>query len=124
MKKRIYAGTFIHTPTLGSLAVLEDARVGVSEEGVIEWIERRERGGKEQGRAEGAEKRVVVEGRKWGGGEMEGVEVEEEGVGDGWGWYFPGFVGRFFHFFSFSLFLFSFLRMAFFEAGVWCGVGF
>ncbi len=104
MKKRIYAGTFIHTPTLGSLSVLEDARVGVSEEGVIDWIERRERGGKEKEGEEGAEKRVVVEGRKWGGGEMEGWEVEGEGVGDdGWSWYFPGFVGRFFHFFSFSL---------------------
>ncbi|KAL8904213.1 MAG: hypothetical protein Q9207_003425 [Kuettlingeria erythrocarpa] len=87
MKKRIYAGTFIHTPTLGSLCVLEDARMGVSEEGVIEWIERRERGGKEQGGEENAEKRVVFEGRKWGDGdggdgEIEGVEVEGMGEGD------------------------------------------
>lgn len=115
MKRRIYAGTFIHTPTLGELCVLEDARVGVNEEGVIEWIERRKQG-KEPGGEDGAEE--LVEGRKWGDGEMETVEVE--GGDDGYGWYFPGFVGRFFPFYFFFFFSISF----FWDSGLFSVLGF
>ncbi|KAL8851315.1 MAG: hypothetical protein Q9221_003760 [Calogaya cf. arnoldii] len=40
-KKRIYVGTFIHTPTLSpsSLSILENAVIGVDEGGIIRWIE-------------------------------------------------------------------------------------
>ncbi|KAL8743744.1 MAG: hypothetical protein Q9184_008077, partial [Pyrenodesmia sp. 2 TL-2023] len=98
-RKRIYTGTFIHTPTLGSLSMLENASVGVNEDGVIEWVERSERpidasqgGGEgESKHGEGGSKGRVVEGKKWEDGVIEAADVE--GLDDeGWGWYFPGFV--------------------------------
>lgn len=103
-KKRIYTGTFIHTPTLGSLSVLENTSVGVNEDGVIEWVERSERskrsieisgdgGGGGSKHGEGGSKERVLEGKKWEDEVMEAVEVEGFDD-DGWGWYFPGFVGR------------------------------
>ncbi|KAL9597065.1 MAG: hypothetical protein Q9219_005394 [cf. Caloplaca sp. 3 TL-2023] len=67
-QKRIYSGTFIHTPRLGALEALEDTYVGVDERGVIIWIGRDVEAG-------------------W-----EGVEVEGMGGKGGERWWFPGFV--------------------------------
>ncbi|KAL8929024.1 MAG: hypothetical protein Q9208_001467 [Pyrenodesmia sp. 3 TL-2023] len=96
LKKRIFTGTFINTPTLGSLSVLENASVGVNEDGVIEWIERSKRSGdggegeSEHGE-EGSQERVV-EGKRWGDEVMKAVDVEGFVDDNAWGWYFPGFV--------------------------------
>lgn len=38
LQKTIYTGTFISTPSLGSLRVLENHAVGVDENGVIKFI--------------------------------------------------------------------------------------
>ena len=75
----IYTGTFIHTPTLGSLEVLENAAIFVDGKGVIVSIL------KDLGSGE-LEKKRAEKGEEWG--------VFEEGIGEG-KWWCPGFVGEF-----------------------------
>lgn len=87
LKKRIYPGTFIHTPSLDTLSVLEYASIGVNEVGVIDWIER-------EGELDSdGDATTVVEGEMWEVSEREGVDVEGYDGADGCGFYFPGFVG-------------------------------
>ena len=87
-RKTVYTGTFIHTPTLGALTVLEDAAVGV-EEGVIRFVEEGLDFG--SGEASGLKRRVEAWGWVWGEGEwVDG----NRGDGKGRGWWFPGFVGK------------------------------
>ena len=80
----IYTGTFISTPVLNSLQVLEKHAIGVDEEGMIRFICR-----------EGDWEEQVV-GTGW---RMEECRVVEGGEGS---WWFPGFVG------GWELFQFSF----------------
>ncbi|KAL9583018.1 MAG: hypothetical protein Q9212_002964 [Teloschistes hypoglaucus] len=39
LKRTIYTGTFIHTPTLGNLEIIENSAIGVDENGIIRFIE-------------------------------------------------------------------------------------
>ena len=86
LKKTVYKGTFIHTPTLGVLEVLEDAAVGVDEEGRIVFIDR---GGRDGGDGRGVEQ----EKEGWEGCEVVGCDVGDGRKGEGF--WFPGFVGEF-----------------------------
>lgn len=83
----IYTGTFIHTPTLGSLDILRNAAVAVDEHGVIVSVRRdldlRELDDKESLVA-GVER--GDEGGKW--------EVFVGGGGGSGRWWCPGFVGE------------------------------
>lgn len=73
--------------------MLEHAAVGVDGDGVIRWVDG-DAGGID---GDGGGVRRVVERNGWGGV----VEVEVVGCeGDGEGWFFPGFVGRFDGFFG------------------------
>lgn len=119
LKRTLYTGTFISTPTPSSLSVLENHAVVVDEKGVIidkivfpRGGERGGEGGGEKGGEEG-----VGGGEKEGEGESEGVRYEDLknwverkwGVGVEWewvqggrGWWFPGFVGECGGFFGFG----------------------
>ena len=120
LKRTIYTGTFISTPTPTTLEILENHAIAVDEHGVItDKIafpppKREEDSGSSPGRDDDDE---VVRGwveRNWGiendGWEWELVRAGEgrEGRG-GRGWWFPGFVGEwgFFGMFFFGLFLLS-----------------
>lgn len=107
LRKTVYTGTFISTPTLGSLKILEDAAVGVDEAGIIRYVETDLELDKD-GDGEGYESAVgeVVRGWGWdwgavewvrglGEGEGKGVRGGRGGGGGGKGWFFPGFVGEF-----------------------------
>ncbi len=91
----VYTGTFIHTPSLGSLEVLENAAVFVDGNGVIisiiENVSREELGKKIGEEGEGW---VVFDGDGGKRGEGKGEGGEEEGRGGRW--WCPGFVGEFF----------------------------
>lgn len=101
LKKTVYTGTFISAPTLDSLKILENAAVGVDEEGVIRFVEQELGQGAEwdEGR-NGKVVELVVRGWGW---DWEGVQwvrgprVDGDGHGHGGrgrGWFFPGFVGE------------------------------
>ena len=74
LKRTLYTGTFISTPTPSSLRILENHAVAVDEDGIIRHV----------GALEAGDGRAWVE-RNWGG---EGEWVRGEG------WWFPGFVGE------------------------------
>ncbi|KAL8726612.1 MAG: hypothetical protein Q9181_005982 [Wetmoreana brouardii] len=83
--RKIYTGTFIHTPRLGELEVLERAAVGVNENGIIEWID--------EGLDNNHEfylRRVIASMYGWDLGDEE-VEVVCC-AGGMLGFWFPGFV--------------------------------
>ena len=82
LQKTIYTGTFISTPTLDSLSVLENHAIGVDEEGVIKFICKI-----------GTEKDGVKEWMNHSGWKVEEVRWVEGGDG-GDSWWFPGFVGE------------------------------
>ncbi|CAL8581521.1 hypothetical protein XPA_007210 [Xanthoria parietina] len=97
-RKRIFVGTFIHTPILSppTISVLENAVVGVDERGVIGFIEEQvqelydwdnEDGDSVDGLTKGMRNVVVKNG--W---EVKDVEEAVVGGYDGSGWWFPGFV--------------------------------
>ena len=106
LQKTIYTGTFIHTPSLTHLKILENTAVGVDEDGIIAFIERlddlysggsmadvlRRRLGGEVGMvwAEGVERGEGgvrwVEGGDFGGGGGGGGEQGEQGERGKWGW--------------------------------------
>ena len=92
LPKTIYTGTFISTPVLNSLQVLEKHAVGVDEEGVIRFV-----------CTLGEEVKEQVGLLGWEMGEVRWVE----GGGEGRSWWFPGFVGGW-DFFFFISFLFWF----------------
>ena len=106
LKKTVYTGTFISTPSLGSLKVLEDAAIGVDEAGVIRYIEPNLEIDPERSE-EKYESAVceVVRGWGWDWSAVEWVKGPGEGNGKGGlgvrgggggkGWFFPGFVGEF-----------------------------
>ncbi len=96
LPKTVYTGTFISTPTLGELRVLERHAVGVDEEGVIRFVCAL---GKELGEQVGLL-----------GWEMEEVRVVEGG-GEG-SWWFPGFVGGWDLLFLLIFFFFFFFEVA------------
>ena len=78
-KRQIFTGTFIHTPNLGELEVLENKAVFV-EDGVIVRI---------------AEEREVGESALREGWEVVGLGGGKGGKGKGeCRWWFPGFVGE------------------------------
>ncbi|KAL8992109.1 MAG: hypothetical protein Q9169_007367, partial [Polycauliona sp. 2 TL-2023] len=87
-KKKIFTGTFIHTPTLSppAISVLENTVVGVDERGVIAFIEKDVEGLYDEDKR-GVRDAVVKNGWR--------VDDAEDVVGsdsDGAGWWFPGFV--------------------------------
>ena len=88
LQKTIYTGTFISTPTLGSLQVLERHAVGVDEEGVIRFVCEIETGDYGPGLLMDVEEWIEVVGWK-----MEEVRWVKGGNG-GDSWWFPGFVGE------------------------------
>lgn len=105
----VYTGTFISTPSLGSLKILEDAAIGVDEAGIIRHVEPKLEVDSESN-DEKYETAVseVVEGWGWDGGSVEWVRGPGDGevTGGGKGWFFPGFVGEFIEFsleFEFSV---------------------
>lgn len=82
-KRQIFSGTFVHTPSLGELEVLEDKAVFV-EDGVIVKIE---------------DESVVGEFKEGGDEGWEVVRLGYSGDRKGKGvgecrWWFPGFVGE------------------------------
>ena len=94
-KLSVFTGTFIHTPTLGALEILQDKAVGVDEDGVICFIVDCYKSDedneirviekflkKSYWRLKGSSDWEYV--RKWSG---KGVER----------WWFPGFVGEIYH---------------------------
>lgn len=84
LKRTIYTGTFIHTPTLGNLEIIEYGAVGVDENGIIRFVEELP-----ENRRERAVAKRVAEEHGWD----DGVDVVV-----GWqersSFWFPGFVGR------------------------------
>ncbi|KAG7002078.1 mediator of RNA polymerase II transcription subunit 17 [Physcia stellaris] len=95
LKKTVYTGTFISTPTLGSLKVLEDAAVGVDEAGVIRYVESDLECDSE---GDGRECEAVVRGWGWDWGMWCGLEDWGRWRGRGGkGWFFPGFVDTHIH---------------------------
>ena len=106
LKKTVYTGTFISTPSLGSLKVLEDAAIGVDEAGIIRYIEsnleldpelseeKYESALCELVRGWGWDWRAVERVRETGEGKVKGG-IGVKGGGGGKGWFFPGFIGEF-----------------------------
>ncbi len=94
LQKTIYTGTFIYTPTLGSLSVNEHLAVGVDEEGTIRHVADLSPEGKHHDREDivNEEKRVKAVAAKWGWGETEWKWIV--GGKEGRSWWFPGFVGK------------------------------
>lgn len=82
LQKTIFTGTFICTPTLTSLRVLENHAIGVDEEGVIKFICKI-----------GTEEDGVKEWMNVVGWRVEDVRWVNGGEGGG-SWWFPGFVGE------------------------------
>ena len=78
LKPTLYTGTFIHTPTLGSMEVLENAAIVVDEKGVIVRVLK----DLSQDELEGE---LAKEGEKG--------DIFEGSRGRG-KWWFPGFVGE------------------------------
>lgn len=94
LQKTIYTGTFIYTPTLGTLSIRENLAVGVDEEGVIRNITDLSLSDFQHDRSdvdiETTRVRAVAE--KWGWGETGWKWVV--GGKEGRSWWFPGFVGK------------------------------
>jgi len=88
LKKTIYTGNFVHTPSLGSLSVLEKYAIAVDEEGVIRHIEQLE----PEVEVVDQPAKVVAKYLGWEGCEVVRAgrsAADKEGV-----WWFPGFVGE------------------------------
>ena len=79
LQRTIYVGTYIHCLSLTQLELLENAAIGVDENGVISFIEQDM---KEPGVAEVAE-------QKYGWKDSSIIK----GIGDTTAFFFPGFVG-------------------------------
>lgn len=79
LKKTVYMGTFIHCTALDKIEVLENAAVGVNEEGIIEFVER-EIGFDDGGKLRGRPDWDVVSVIDWRGKSCK--------------FFFPGFVGE------------------------------
>lgn len=88
----IYTGTFIHTPHLNELEVLENHAIFVDEKGVIVRIVKLS-----DDEGENAETIVRALARELGGGWEQGwTVVRNEAVSGGRRrWWCPGFVGRY-----------------------------
>lgn len=84
LRKTIYTGTFIHTPTLGKLEIIENGAIGVDESGIIRFVENVPGNG---------DLDVVAKRAAKGHGWADGVDVVACGGGRSTFW-FPGFVGR------------------------------
>lgn len=109
LKRTIYTGTFISTPTPTTLEVLENHAIAVDENGVITHQIAFPAGGGLQGEGYGPGYDDVVgwAERNWGlEGGWEWVRV---GEGVGRGWWFPGFVGEW----DFCWFVFVFVYLFF-----------
>ena len=93
LKRTLYTGTFVSTPTPSSLEVLEDYAIAVDEEGVLS--ERVQIDLSEEGSERDLEKWVK---KNWDGWEwVDGGMGVGKGKGKGKGrgrWWFPGFVGE------------------------------
>ena len=79
--RRIFTGTFVHTPELGELEVLEDKAVFVEDGGIVRIVDERE----------------VSESASREGWEVVGLGDGKGGKGKEKGecrWWFPGFVGE------------------------------
>ena len=110
LRRTVYTGTFLHTPALGQLEILENAVIGVNEHGVIAFIHKglpsryTDPSDNSSQASLGDELRSKLESVEWG-------EQDESGEGDsarnsrGWkwfngsmdgnGWFFPGFIGTY-----------------------------
>ena len=106
LKRTIYTGTFLSAPSLGKLDIVEDAAVGVDENGIIVFILKEVAGAFpveiREGREVEWERDLREKVRKLGWGTQSGADSGEsedqgwewvKGRRDGMGWYFPGFVG-------------------------------
>lgn len=79
-RRTIYYGTFIHNASLTELEILENAAIGVDENGNIAFVEKN--------RTDVADLDQIVEERGW-------TEYDvARGDGEGWRFWFPGFVGE------------------------------
>ncbi|KAI4238567.1 MAG: hypothetical protein LQ349_001021 [Xanthoria aureola] len=98
LRKRIFVGTFIHTPILSppTISVLENAVVGVDERGVIGFIEEQVEGLYEWDNEDGDSVDGLTRGMRdvmvKNGWEVKDVEEAVVGGYSGSGWWFPGFV--------------------------------
>lgn len=107
LRRTVYTGALIDTPSLGELRVRQHVIMGVDERGCIAFLD--EVGNKEEEEEEEKVRRVV---RGWGWGFEAGTESNGE-VQRGWdlvrgeegGWLFPGFVGEFISLLSFGVLL-------------------
>lgn len=93
LQRTIYTGTFIYTPTLGSLSISEHLAIGV-DEGVIRHIKDLSPNGRQYDRRDvvNETERVRAAAVKWGWGETGWKWVV--GGKEGRSWWFPGFVGK------------------------------
>ena len=77
LQRTVYTGTFLHTPSLGELVVLENASIGVDEHGIIAFVAKTSE-----------ELQTELHTKGWDD------PVDVAGKQDGTGWFFPGFLGR------------------------------
>lgn len=105
LRRTVYTGTFLHTPSLGYLEVLRNAVIGVNEHGVIAFIEKgfEDLNLDEKSSEASFESAVRSKVRSLGWGEQckneEGISKRHhpdwrwvKGRTDGTGWFFPGFI--------------------------------
>lgn len=83
LQKSIYTGTFLSTPSLGHLQILEHHAVGVDEDGIIRHI---------SSLLDQSNESVYALAKIWGWG-TKGYTVVEGAI-EGNSWWFPGFVGK------------------------------
>lgn len=84
LKRTIYTGTFIHTPTPGYLEIIENGAIGVDENGIIIFVVKL---------LENHQVKVVAKRVAETYGWDHGADVVACGHGRSSFW-FPGFVGR------------------------------
>ena len=99
LKPTVYTGTFLHTPALCQLEVLQNAAIGVDEHGVIAFIHK-----DLHSENLSSDEKVLSSVQSLGWGEQckdeEGIAARShpswrcvEGNRDATEWFFPGFIG-------------------------------
>ncbi|KAL8671768.1 MAG: hypothetical protein Q9168_003739 [Polycauliona sp. 1 TL-2023] len=93
-KKKVFTGTFIHTPTLSppTISVLENAVIGVDEKGVIGFVEEKVEGLYDDDEVDGGFTRGVRDVVARNGWTIDDMEEVVESRRDCVEWWFPGFV--------------------------------
>ena len=83
LQRTIYTGTFLSTPSLDQLQILEFHAVGVDEDGIIRHI---------SSLLDQSDESIYALAKIWGWG-TKGYSLVKGGT-EGNSWWFPGFVGE------------------------------